>query len=67
MGPPKQGSLDIKVKLETLTGFMIGPESLTFQSLKKKNKEMARDLDEWKYVSLCDFQNITYDFKITSR
>ena len=43
---------------------MIGPESVTFQALKKENKEVAQDLDEWQYVSLCDNQNITYDFKV---
>ena len=59
--------MDIKVKLETLTGFMVGPESLTFQVLKKENKEMAQDLDEWQYVSLCDYRNITYDFRVKSR
>ena len=67
MGPPTPGGIDIKVRLDTLTGFLIGPESLTFQAIKKGNKEVAHDLDEWKYVSLCDRQNITYDFKVDDR
>ena len=67
MGPPTPGGVYIKVRLATLTGFLIGPESLTFQAIKKENKEMAHDLDEWKYVSLCDYQNITYDFKVNVR
>ena len=66
-GPPAQGSIDLTVKLSTLTGFVIGPESLTFQALKKKDKKIANDLDEWQYVSLVDDQNISYDFKIKTR
>lgn len=67
MGPPSSDGIYIKVKLDTLTGFLIGPESHTFQAIKKENEEVAHDLDEWKYVSLCDRKHVTYDFKVSVR
>ena len=66
-GPLSQNNVNIKVSLDSLSGFLIGPQSVTFEALKEENPSIIEDLDEWKYVSLCSHDRMTYDFVIKSR
>ena len=45
----------------------MGPESLMFSIIRQNNKELLDDYDDWKYISLCDKNGITFDFVIPSR
>ena len=63
----RPGKVFISVKLASLSGFLLGPQSLQFRMLRQSNKEVLDDYDEWKFVSVVDQSSITYDFVIPSR
>ena len=60
-------SIDIKVNLSTISGFMFGPKSVTFNQIKKTYTEIDADVEEWKYISIFSNDNVSYDFRIRNR
>ena len=46
---------------------MFGPQSQTFNQIKKTYTEIDHDVETWQYISIFSNDNVTYDFKIEDR
>ena len=50
-----------------MAGFLIGATSTLFKTFQLQHREMKKDVDEWKYLSLVTDNASTYDFKFSQR
>ena len=60
-------SINLKINIKDLAGFMIGPTSETFTAVRKADEQIDEDVETWKYISIYTKENLTYDFRISNR
>ena len=62
----ESGKLDKKVSLNTIEGFMIGPNSMTFKRLLQTHQNLNQKLEQWQYISLITSKQQTLSHMLTS-